>query len=187
MNSEIDPIAEHGPYDLTKTGVFERESATYDQWQAAIMWCQDVEKASPFWVGDLLLLGDKFGEEASQVLEASGYAEQTARNTKHVCKVIPPERRRQNLSFALHQEVAAVPDVDEQEKWLDKCEQEDLTRDQLRVQMKLAKAESTGSSVELWLHVRCDSMEQQSLLADRLKLEGFLVKVDAKTTEAVAV
>lgn len=177
---DLELVATHGPFQLTKTGAVAVGEPTYEEWQAAFEWAQNVEKASPFWIGDLLAFGDKWGEMASQVLEATDYAMQTCKNAKHTCKTIPPERRRPGVSFAHHQEIAAVKEPDEQDKWLEKCEVEDLTRDQLRVQIKAAKSAAAGKSVDLWLMVLCADVEAQEKLASRLRLEGFSVKLTAK-------
>lgn len=187
MNTELDLdlelVATHGPFDLTKTGAVPHGEPTYDEWQAAFEWAQKVEKASPFWIGDLLTYGDRFGEMASQVLEATHYAVQTCKNAKHTCKMIPPDRRRPGVPFAHHQEVAALKTVEEQDHWLEKCEAEGLTRDELRVQIKSAKSIEAGHPVDLWLHVKCVDVATQTALAERLRLEGFSVKVTAKDYE----
>jgi hypothetical protein len=186
VDVDLEIVAMHGPFSLTKTGAVVAAAATpsYEQWQSAIEWCQEVEKASPFWVGDLLVFGDRFGEMASQVLEATGYAEQTGANMKHVCKTIPPERRRADVPFAHHQEIAALPTVQEQEYWLNRCAGENLTRDQLRVQIKSAKAEAAGKPVDLWLLVKCETVEAQEKLRQELATRGFSVKVTATEQKA---
>jgi hypothetical protein len=180
VDLDLELVATHGPFTLTKTGAVATGEPTYDEWQAAFEWAQNVEKASPFWIGDLLVYGDKFGEMASQVLDATDYAEQTCKNAKHTCKVIPPERRRPGVPFSHHQEIAAVKAPDEQDAWLEKCEVENLTRDQLRVQIKTVKSAQAGKQVDLWLHVLCNDVEAQEKLASRLRLEGFSVKMTAK-------
>lgn len=189
------PVCTHGPFLLMKTGAQVPESVVpFDVWQAAVVWCMEVEKASPFWVGDLQLYGEHYGEDASQVLYGTDYAIQSIRNARYTCKAIPPERRRPDVPFSHHQEIASlrvpgtatiadpggVPDVAAQTFWLDKCEQEKLTRDQLRVQLKAAKATAAGQQVELWLMVKCSTVDAQEELADRLRLEGYSVKLQAK-------
>lgn len=173
-------VATHGPFQLTTTGAFPTGEPTYAEWRAAVEWCQKVEKASQFWVGDLLAYGDKYGEIASQVLEATDYAMQTCANAKYTCNAIPPERRRASVPFSHHHEIAALPTVEEQDFWLNKCEVEDLTRDQLRVQIKAAKSAEAGHAVELWLLVKCADIDDQQKLADRMKLEGRSVKLQSK-------
>lgn len=182
--SEItDLIAQHGPFMLTMTGAIPTGDPTYNEWADAVTWAQNVEKSSPFWVGDLLAYGDRYGELASQVLEATEYAEQTCKNAKHVCQTIPPDRRNPNLSFSHHQEVSFLPSPAEQDAWLQKAEVEGLNREQLRIQIKAAKGIEAGQPVELWVMVRCETVEQQTQLADRMRLEGHAVKIIAKDSK----
>lgn len=185
--SQIDPadvVAEHGPFLLTHNGAVVRGTPTYDEWYAAITWAKQVEKASPFWVGDLLQWGEaKFGEMASQVHEAIGYEYQTSANAQYVCKKIPPERRRPTVPFSHHAEVASLPPA-EQDKWLDKCETENLTREQLRVQLRAEKGAQSGTPVTLWLTVSCVDAEDMEQLSQRMKGEGRSVKMHAGTKES---
>lgn len=172
-------VAVHGPFQLLATEAVATGQPTYEQWQAAFEWVQKVEKASPFWVGDLLAYGDLFGEDASQVLEATEYAAKTCANAKYTCLAIPPERRNPNVSYAHHHEISPLPPAD-QVVWLKKCEDEHLSREQLRIQLKAHKAQAVGQTVELWVMVRCQDIEDQTELADRMKLEGRAVVLKAK-------
>ena len=172
-------VAEHGPFRMTESGVIAAKTATYDEWAEAFGWAQRVEKSSQFWIGDLLAYGDRFGEEASQVLESTEYAEQSCKNAKHVCSTIPPERRKPGLGFSKHQEIAALPAEADQDYWLNKCEEENLTREALRAQIKVAQAGAEGH-VELWLTVKCHDLADQEALAEKLRLEGRSVKMHSK-------
>lgn len=181
---EQDVVAQHGPYVMTDTRVIRTALPTYDQWFAATEWVKRVEKACPFWLGDLMLDGDQFGEMASQILDASEYSEKTLANAKAVAKALPPERRRPTdlVPYTSQAEIAhAFADSpDEQSAWLDKCESEELTREQLRVRIKAAKAESGGTAVQLWVTVSCSDLADQAHLVERMKTEGRSVKLHAK-------
>lgn len=173
-------ISQHGPFLFTKTGIVLTRSDEYDEWAGAAEWAQDMDEALQFCIGDLIEHGEhKYGEKYSQVLRATGYAEQTAKNITRVTRAIPPERRRPDLHFSQHEAVAALP-VEEQEKWLDRCEAEGLTREQLRVQIKAAKSQEAGIPVELWLLVKCYDVQDQQKLADRFRVEGRAVKMTTK-------
>lgn len=179
VEAAADMVAQHGPFILTSSGAVPTGNPTFEEWQAAVEWAQKVEKASPFWVGDLMVYGERYGEEASQVLEPTDYAHQTVLNAKYVCKAIPPERRNPNLSFSHHQEIAALPTPVEQDAWLQKAETENLTREQLRIQLKVHKNEGTGAPAELWVQVRCNDIDQQTSLAEELRGRGFVVRLKA--------
>jgi hypothetical protein len=175
-------LAMHGPFKLTKTGVIATRVATFDEWEAALTWCQDVEKASPWWVGDLIEHGElAFGEKYSQALDSTRYTEQALKDIAYVVRNVDSSRRRDELSFSHHREVAALPPA-EQDHWLDKTEVEGLTVQQLRIQIKAAKAEAEGHPVELWLQVKCTDATDQIELAERLRVEGRFVKLTTKGT-----
>ncbi len=181
MLSDVDPgeleVAQHGPFKLTRTGAVATRDATFEEWEAVLKWAQDVEKASPFWVGDLIAYGEhKYGEMYAQALDATDSSYGTLANAAWVAGHVESSRRRENLSFAHHQEVAPLAPA-EQVAWLDKCEVEGLSHKQLRIQIKVAKAESEGHPVELWLQVKCSDTSDQTQLAERLRLEGRSVKM----------
>lgn len=171
-----DLVATHGPFMLTKTSARATRDATFEEWEAATKWAQDVEKASPFWIGDLLAYGEhKYGEMYSQMMDAtSSYG--TLANAAYVAGRVESSRRRENLPFSHHQEVAPLPPA-EQDAWLDKCATDGLTREQLRHRIKAARAEAAGTTVEYGVAVTCLDADDQQQLADRLRLEGRSVKM----------
>jgi hypothetical protein len=98
---------------------------------------------------------------------------------KNVARSVHFSRRRENLSFSHHQEVASLTPI-EQTEWLDKAEDECLTAPQLRSQIRIAKAGRDGHPVELWVAVRCESPSDQLELARRLRGEGLFVVLRSK-------
>lgn len=177
---EVPLVAIHGPFHLTATTVEEVEPATFEQWESALQWCQQVEKASPWWVGDLIEMGDaRWGEKYAQALDHTTYSEQALRDIAYVARSVAPETRRPEVSFTHHREVAALPPA-QQTVWLHKAETENLTAAQLRLRIKVEKAETEGAAVELWLMVKCDSVAEQDELAERLRGEGYAVKPQVK-------
>ncbi len=173
-------IAQHGPFLFTKTGIVLVREDTFEEWAGAAEWGQDMEEALQFCIADLIEHGEhRYGEKYSQALRATSYSEQTVKNLTRVARAIPPERRRPDLNFAIHETVAALPEP-EQEQWLDKAEAEGLTREALRIQIRAAKAGEAGAPVELWLLVKCYDVSDQQRLADRFRLEGRSVKMTTK-------
>ncbi len=105
-----DRVATHGPFELTKTGVIVAGEPTFEEWEAAFTWAQQVEKASPFWVGDLIEYGEhRYGEKYAQALDSTTASYGTLANAAYVARNVQISRRRENLSFAVHQEVAPLP------------------------------------------------------------------------------
>jgi hypothetical protein len=170
-------VAQYGPFVFTKSGMIPTGTPQYDEWAAAMSWSQRVASASPFWVADMITFGEShYGEKYAQALDATEHAYGTLANAVYVAKAIPADRRRPQLSFAIHQEVAPLPPA-EQEQWLDRVETEGWTREQLRTQMRAEKAQQTGQAVAIWLLVRCTDVADQDQLAARLRAEGRAVKV----------
>lgn len=101
-------------------------------WEAALI----MADSGPFYVGDLAEYGAAtYGDKYTQLVTVTGYAVQTLMNAAYVARAIPPERRRPMVPFAQHAEVASLPPAD-QDKWLDRCETEHLTRRELRAAIR---------------------------------------------------
>ena len=174
-----DVVATHGPFELRKTSVVVKRPADFLEWKAAFGWCQRVEKAALFWVGELIEYGERvFGEKYAQALDSTEYTEQALKDITYVVRHVAPSRRRDALSFNHHREVAPLP-PSEQTKWLEDAEVENLSVQQLRIRIKEARSEAAGHPVELWVEVRCKDTADQIQFAERLRLEGRFVKLKA--------
>lgn len=180
VDIEATVIAQHGPFMLMPAGVVATGQPTYDEWFAAMTWVQQVEKASPFWIGDLLSYGEaSYGEKYTQAVEATGHKVSYLMNVASVASKIPVERRHPDLSFAHHQDVAALPG-DEQSEWLDKAEQEDWTSRDLRGHIRIAKAKQAGKTVELGVWVACADEADQQAFYDQMITDGRAAKKTIK-------
>lgn len=166
-----------GPFQFLQNSVVISRPPTYDEWAHAITWCQRAEHAVPFWLGWLVNYGEIFGEAASQVLEASGYAHKTLTNFAYVERHVPVENRREGVPFSHHAEVAPLT-PDEQVKYLDKCQDEQITREELRGQIEAAKA--GGPKKMLWLVVSCADEDDRSKLYNQFVAEGRAVRYTTK-------
>ena len=173
---DVDRVAEHGPYLLMTTGVVVAGPETIEGWSDAFEWCWKVRKASGFWLGDLAMLGEKFGEEATQVLEATGYAYQTIEDAKWVARSIESSRRREDVSFSVHKEIAKLPPA-EQDAWLQTAADENLTREEVRRRIKALEAKAAGVAVAYEVTVVCTDLADQETLAAQLRAAGRHVKV----------
>lgn len=68
-----------------------------------------VGDAARWWVGDLLLFGDRrYGEPYAQVLSGARVSERQVSRYRWVCERVARSRRRGNLSFSHHEEVAPL-------------------------------------------------------------------------------
>lgn len=92
--------------------------------------------AALWWVGDWFAIGERtYGSTYSEAMAITGLAYQTLRNVTSVCQSVELSRRRDNLSFGHHAEVAALAPW-AQTQWLDLAEAEGLNRDQLRLRIR---------------------------------------------------
>lgn len=104
----------------------------FEEWQALLLHVGAVSKASRWWVGDALVYGEScFGEMYSQAINDIGISYSALSNIVYTCKKIPPEERRPELSFTMHQELAHLP-KEEREKWLDYAVETGATTKEIR-------------------------------------------------------
>jgi len=112
---------------------------TFEAWSSLMTSLLQMERSVLWWIGDALQFGEqKYGEMYTQAVETTAYSYGTLRNAKWVCGQIELSRRRDNLSWSHHYEVASLP-VPEQESWLSSCQQDDISRNQLRQEVQRAK------------------------------------------------
>lgn len=113
------------------------EGVSIDEFQELWSECDQTAKSYQFWIGDALIYAEKhYGEDYAQFVDPH-YAEQH-RGPMWVCKQIEPRRRRANLSYSLHKEVAAL-DKREQDRWLNKAAKDRWSVSRLREEMGRTK------------------------------------------------
>lgn len=116
----------------------------FDDWAVDVYVLGRIQARIPFYLGDAIIFGQNaFGEEYSQALDPDelGLSMQTIYNYVWVCRAIPPERRRPELSWEHHKIVAGqIPDL--QDYWLERCIKEHLSTRELRDAM-------SGKSMEI--------------------------------------
>ena len=103
-----------------------------------------IGRGAGWWIGDWLAYGNqRFGERYSRASRLTGYDVQTLMNMVYVATCIDVSRRRENLSFSHHAEVAAL-EPDEQDRWLDHALRERLSvrclREEIRRERRSAEA-----------------------------------------------
>jgi hypothetical protein len=92
-----------------------------------------------WWIGDWLRYGNlRYGEKYSRAARATGYDAQSLMNMAYVASRFPPERRRDQLSWSHHAEVAALMPA-EQDRWLDLAEAERLSVHSLRLEVRTSR------------------------------------------------
>lgn len=104
-----DEVQEPG-FELADTGLILRPDLTQEQWaEFGRTLLLRADNRIRWAIGDWMVYGeDRFGEATRNQLAAeTGLALQTLANTAYVCRKVPVEVRRPELSFGHHAEVAA--------------------------------------------------------------------------------
>lgn len=69
-----------------------------------------IGRAAHWWIGDAINHGEAaYGTRYTQYLNVTGYRYQTLANLAYTARQIPLSRRRENVDFSHHAEVAALP------------------------------------------------------------------------------
>lgn len=130
LTSEKDIV--YSSFTLHKLGITPNGNPTFDQWQEVGHFIQRAGGAVHFWLGDWVNYGEqKWGEMYTQAMEMTGFDYQTLADDKYVASKVPISRRREQLSFSSHREVASLP-PEKQEELLDRAIQEGLHSKDLR-------------------------------------------------------
>ena len=108
-----DPQITLGPFQFLPASVRIQGHPPIEDWLGPLqfaLWCQ---KASPWWIGDMLLAGDAaFGETFSQACEGYVSGDQLQRY-ESVARRVPPKNRNPQLSWSAHAAVARLADAEQ--------------------------------------------------------------------------
>ncbi len=118
-----------------------RHDLTLDEWQDVGVQLRQIESGVSWWIGDWLRYGEhNYGETYAQAVEQTDLSYQTLANTVWVAGKVEPSRRRENLSFKHHAEVASLEPV-EQDSLLTEAEMRKWNSMQLRNAVQTYKRE----------------------------------------------
>lgn len=113
------------------------QTLSLTQWQEVGETLGRMERAVQWWIGDWVRFGaHRYGERHAHHIEATGLTYQGINGCQWVASTFELVRRRTNLSWSHHQEVAALEDPSEQDRLLDQAETKGWTRSQLRASVR---------------------------------------------------
>jgi len=125
-------VARDDYVQFTATGATWREDAPYEVVQDTYRRLVTLGNRVQWWIGDTLRFAERrYGETYAQMLNETTYSYGALANMKWVAGAIDVHARRDRLSFDHHATVAALP-PDEQESWLERAEEQQLSRNALR-------------------------------------------------------
>lgn len=109
---------------------------TLAEWQTYGSRIALVSKSTNWWLGDWLRFGQRrYANGYRHASELTGYDEQTLMNLVYVAGRYGISRRRENLSWSHHAELAALEPPD-QDRWLEEAEAASLSVRQLRQRVR---------------------------------------------------
>jgi hypothetical protein len=117
-----------------------RPGMSFGDWAAVGRRLSHVSSRATWALGDWLLFGERsFGTRYRTAVEATNLDYQTLRNYAWVAGSFAPHRRRCELSFQHHAELAALQDV-EQDLWLNRAVTGRWSRNELRRRLRAYRA-----------------------------------------------
>lgn len=143
MNNAIPPEASDAIIPATSLGlsrlgwIAPTKAVSFDQWLGILDAAASVERASPWWIGDLvnyaMAQGKEFEERAFQAMP---YKDQTLRNYAVIARLFPPTQRRGNLTIRHHAAVAKIArkDMAKAQFWLEQAETNEMSAAELAEQ-----------------------------------------------------
>jgi hypothetical protein len=120
------------------------------RWQAIGVRIGAVAGTSAWWLADWAAYGeDRYGAARyREAVTSTGFTRQTLRNYAWVARRFQVSRRRDELSFAHHAEVASLAEA-EQDSWLDRAARGGWSRTELRRRLRAERMLQDERSLEL--------------------------------------
>jgi hypothetical protein len=137
------------PVALTRVSWHPRRELGASDWLRQGRWLGSLGRTIGWWLGDWLRYGTAhYGERYTTAARVTGYDEHTLMNMAYVASKFDISRRREKLSFSHHAELAALPPID-QERWLERAQQEELSVHALRTELRREADTGHPSSARL--------------------------------------
>jgi hypothetical protein len=119
------------------TGLEIDPGTDFERWAEIGYFVGSLHRSSAWFIGDWILYGEhKFGQMYAQAVNDLGLDYKTCVNTVYVCRHVPKERRRADLPFSHHAEVAGIKTAGEQRRYLKLAASNNWTKAELREAIK---------------------------------------------------
>jgi hypothetical protein len=141
------PLAESNRLKLPRAGIEFPRKISLERWLAIGRQLSTVVTSSAWCLGDWMIYGENnFTGRYREAIERTSLDYKTLRNYAWVARRFPRARRREDLSFAHHAEVASMPQP-EQDFWLRKSESLGWSRNKLRHEVRTSLSLRSQTSV----------------------------------------
>ena len=95
--------------ELSTTNLTFKRDVSKEEWMDVFKALKQVEGCVQFWIGDCLAYRQQKWGMYDDIAEETGYETKALRNIKYVADNVELSRRKDNLSFSHHVEVASLP------------------------------------------------------------------------------
>lgn len=148
-SKELNGYGEKGQLLVTPVGLRFPATMSYADWERAGRRLATISNSFMWCLGDWVAYGlDKYTDRYYQAIQAVGLDYKTLRNYTWVARRFKWSRRRADLSFQHHAEVAALP-PDEQDQWLERAASQQWSRNQLREHLRAARSQVSDETSSL--------------------------------------
>jgi hypothetical protein len=160
---------------MTGVGLQIPDGLSFEEWEHAGRLLSSIVDSSAWWLGDWLVFGKKnYADRYQRAIRAAGLQYQTLRNYAWVARRFDISRRRPDLTFQHHAEVASLV-VEDQDFLLDRAGKHMWTTKQLRKAIQDrrlgGKAESPEGDVRSRIEVPNSRVTKWRSAADQMGLD----------------
>lgn len=107
---------------------------SFNDWRTLMERLLAVGERALWSIGDARVYGERFSKDYHDALEQIDASSRLVQPASRVVRAFPHARRRDQLSFDIHELVASL-DEDEQESWLDDAERQGWNRRQMQLEL----------------------------------------------------
>ncbi len=179
---------------VTPVGLRFPPTMSFADWERAGRRLATISNSFMWCLGDWVAYGlEKYTDRYYHAIQTVGLDYKTLRNYTWVARRFKWSRRRADLSFQHHAEVAALP-PDEQDQWLERAAHHQWSRNQLRENLRAARRQPSGEetpnfcSVPQLAAIRPEQLEAWRNAAEHsgMSLQDWMIHVldDAAHQEA---